>query len=846
MDENKEKMDVEMDGLDTEFLSELSAEEEFVSDGTVLINEDALDTEVSAVLKKGELKAIFLKIAAGILWAAVAFLLGSAELPFGAIPFGIALLCAASSKVGYIYLGLSLSVIGAEGALVYFCAYTATLFIRALSRIVVDNPFEHIEEEDDISMTLGEVFPLLFSEHVYLRMASACVGAFIIGIYTLVGGGFLYYDLIGILVGMVVSPVAVYLYCGLSGNGGALGLDKSVLRAYVSDTRKFAALCALFASLILATRDITPFGVSVSLFGAMISTLYFCRKDGMMYGLVAGTICGLAYSPLLAPMFAFAAIASGALWKVSTFFACLSACTVSVAWGLYCDGISALTTVLPTALAACLLFAVAEKMILSDLFYKKASKAEDLSVTKEKVNEQKCEVASEELLGHIVLSDTEQRIKVMCETFSSLSALFYDLSERMRTPASGDLRQICDSAFDASCHSCEMRSTCWESEYSASLSALGKICTTLGNKGHVTVEDISPRMLERCTAMPDIINQINRNSTMHTQQLIIGDKTEIFALDYEAISDLLAATMTAQKEQFEYREETSMRAKALIEEKKFAVVRLFVYGNDRKQNVLLEFKNEGELYRSRDAVISAFEEFLGERLSFEQKDDVTLILSSAERYHLEYAKRSVKAEGEEGFCGDTVSIFENDRGNFYSFISDGMGSGREAALTSGICSVFLSRVLTATGRCDISLEMLNGFLRNKGSGSMHECSATVDLLEYDLVTGKAQFYKGGAAPSYIYRDGNLFKLRSNTVPLGIIKELDTKKIAIDTAEGDIIVMVSDGVTQSKEECPWLFDLLKANVGKESLTSISDMIVKRAKYEGACDDISVVVMKVSAA
>ena len=63
--------------------------------------------------------------------------------------------------------------------------------------------------------------------------------------------------------------------------------------------------------------------------------------------------------------------------------------------------------------------------------------------------------------------------------------------------------------------------------------------------------------------------------------------------------------------------------------------------------------------------------------------------------------------------------------------------------------------------------------------------------------------------------------------------------------GDIIVMVSDGVTQSKEECPWLFDLLKANVGKESLTSISDMIVKRAKYEGASDDISVVVMKVLA-
>ena len=172
-----------------------------------------------------------------------------------------------------------------------------------------------------------------------------------------------------------------------------------------------------------------------------------------------------------------------------------------------------------------------------------------------------------------------------------------------------------------------------------------------------------------------------------------------------------------------------------------------------------------------------------------------------------------------------------------------MGSGRDAALTSSICSVFLSKILTATGKCDISLDMLNGFLRNKGSSSLHECSATVDLLQYDLLTGKAEFYKGGAAPSYILRDGNLFKLRSNSVPLGIIKELGTKKISIDTAEGDIIVMVSDGVTQSREECPWLFDLLKANAKKESLATLADMIVKRAKYEGETDDISVVVMKV---
>ena len=249
------------------------------------------------------------------------------------------------------------------------------------------------------------------------------------------------------------------------------------------------------------------------------------------------------------------------------------------------------------------------------------------------------------------------------------------------------------------------------------------------------------------------------------------------------------------------------------------------------------------MYVNKEKIKDMLEELCGEKLEYKITGKGGAKYSSARKYDIEYAKRSMKADGEDGFCGDTVSIFENDKEHFYSFISDGMGSGRDAALTSGICSVFLSKVLKATNKCDISLNMLNGFLRNKGSGSMHECSATVDLLEFDLITGKAEFYKGGAAPSYIFRDGNLFKLRSNTVPLGIIKELDTKKISIDTDVQDIIVMVSDGVTQSKEECPWLFDLLKANVGKESLASIADMIVKRAKYEGADDDISVVVMKV---
>ena len=126
---------------------------------------------------------------------------------------------------------------------------------------------------------------------------------------------------------------------------------------------------------------------------------------------------------------------------------------------------------------------------------------------------------------------------------------------------------------------------------------------------------------------------------------------------------------------------------------------------------------------------------------------------------------------------------------------------------------------------------------------MHECSATVDLMELDLMGGRASFYKSGAAPTYVFRDGGLFKLRSKTVPLGIIKELDAKRISFDVGDGDTIVMVSDGVTGGREECPWLFELLKNAVESESLEHTVELICQRAQRENPSDDISVVVVRI---
>lgn len=775
---------------------------------------------------------LYVKIAMGFLYACFGYALGGCALPFGAMPFGIAFLCVSDRRVPYILAGLSLSALGTDKPAVLISAYLATLMIRILTRLTLDPPKsadgagESAEER-----TVWGILPELFSENICLRMATSCVGCFIVGIYNLIEGGFLYYDLYGAILAMLAAPAAVLLCYGYFGRPR----EGSVFY-YISH--------ALFSfGISYSAREMYIYGVSLAAFGVMFAVLYACRKKGMVFGIAAAVVCGLAYSPMTAPAFIFAAVASGALWRVSALFASVSAFTVGMAWGFYVSGIGAITELMPAILAASLLFGVLDKLF----FTVKASASEE-SVENEESESAIC-LVGDARLSEIRLDATEQKIKTLCETFSSMSRFFYDLADRMRRPLAADIKQICDSAFDACCGNCKNKNICWEENYTQTISSVASISAYVHKDGKIESDNVPKCMREVCERLPDIIDEINYNSMLHTKQLLLCDKTEIFALDYEAVSDLLAGSVSIDDEEYEPLSELCGRLCSALSGTGWDISSAVVFGK-RKRRIVLNARSAAVFHKNERAIIKLVSDICekefekSEIIEADGGEGAVMTLTEKRGICVEFAKKSVMSNGEEEFCGDTVSIFENSENDkFFSLISDGMGSGRDAALTSGICAMFMQKMLTSSNDCSSALKMLNGFLRNKGGGSMHECSATIDLLELDMIRGKASFYKSGAAPTYVFRDGSLFKLRSKTVPVGIIRELDAKKISFDVGEGDVIVMVSDGVTQGKDECPWLFDLLKKNIESEGIERTAELIVDRARNENGNDDISVVIIKV---
>ena len=767
----------------------------------------------------------------GSAYAVWGYAAGGVLLPFGARPFGVALLCGSDRRVLYLYAGLCLGAWQSEERWVLLGVYTALLLLRLLIRFTLDVPWGKAEQAALGEKTLGEVYPHLFSEHLALRTASASVGAFALGFYRLAEGGYLYYDLYGTILSSLAAPLFVLLISGFFESGAT------------ARARRLVGFLSLAALLIRATRGITVWGVSPAALGCMMITLLLTRKRGLLTGVIGGTVCGLFLSPSLAPLFAFAAIAFGLFAPFSRALAIAVAFSVGMAWAVYVDGIGVLNGLLGGVLTATILFWVIDPLLLTEKGEESAEASEmpDTPLP--------CHALDDTALYEIRLSDTNQAVKGLCEGFTSLSEICRGLGRTMQTPTVADLRQICDNAFDSACISCPERPLCWGERYHATSTEIASLCATLHRQGGLSEADVAEELRGRCHRLPDILEEIRHHAAIHQRQILQENRAEIFAADYRALAELLSAAMARREGEYEVDRALSEMLREALDGLSLGGLGVIAWGSKRKR-IRVVAEDRALLMREWERITEAVRSVCPFPLSVgrtEEGDPPCMELWEAERLAVSYTRRTLCADGEGDCCGDTTALFSTSDGRFFALISDGMGSGQEAATTSGISALFLQKLLGAGCTCHAALEILNGFLRHRsGGGSLHECSATVDLMELDLLHSRASFYKCGAAPTYVFRNGSLLKLRSHTVPIGIIGEPDTRRLGLDVSDGDVIVMISDGVTQGKEECPWLFDLLRTHAERTDPERLADLIVKYAKGEGVSDDISVLIIPIKQA
>lgn len=149
----------------------------------------------------------------------------------------------------------------------------------------------------------------------------------------------------------------------------------------------------------------------------------------------------------------------------------------------------------------------------------------------------------------------------------------------------------------------------------------------------------------------------------------------------------------------------------------------------------------------------------------------------------------------EAVSGDNFSCTELMEGQLLMGIVDGMGSGSEASEDSEEIIGLLEDLLKAGYEEETALRLVNSVLLGKENG---EASTAVDLAITDLYSGKCSFYKSGAAATFIKRNQWVEVMKSTSLPIGVLREVDYEAAYKKLYNGDYIIMVSDGVLEAFE------------------------------------------------
>jgi len=179
----------------------------------------------------------------------------------------------------------------------------------------------------------------------------------------------------------------------------------------------------------------------------------------------------------------------------------------------------------------------------------------------------------------------------------------------------------------------------------------------------------------------------------------------------------------------------------------------------------------------------------------DEKKNLRAVIGYASCGHGAAAGSMEKAEP----CGDTVISFRLPEGSQAVILSDGMGHGAAAASESRLAARWLRLFLKQGLPAARAIREVNRLLLEK-TGS-REMFATVDLLVLEKEAGRARFYKLGAAPSYVVRGRRIRKVEQAALPVGILPRLKLTHVSARLAAGDIIVMMSDGTSDSGGRCP---------------------------------------------
>lgn len=234
-----------------------------------------------------------------------------------------------------------------------------------------------------------------------------------------------------------------------------------------------------------------------------------------------------------------------------------------------------------------------------------------------------------------------------------------------------------------------------------------------------------------------------------------------------------------------------------------------------------------------------------DKVKAEIKTSATLIEEEKSGpYRLEFGIAKAKKNGNT-ILGDSSTRIKLKDGKILIALSDGMGTGDEAARNSKKVVINLESLLNTGFEEERAVKLINSYLL---VSKQEDNFATIDAMIFNPENGLANFIKIGACPTFIRTNNGIVTIESNSLPAGILGEINIETREKILKSGNVVVMVTDGIIDAQPEKneQALMEVISA-VKNTSAQRLADIILQEAldsNFGIARDDMTVIVTRVS--
>ena len=600
------------------------------------------------------------------------------------------------------------------------------------------------------------------------------------------------------------------------------------------EQRRSIAVTLLLGAVLMALSRVTLFAtVSLGRVAALWLLMASACKGGMLSGAAVGTILGMgmdlaapdAYLVYFTMLYAFSGLVSGFFGKFGRLFFTLSF-VLSQALAVVCAWNRALyLSALVESFAASVSFLLLPGSWVNTLAMLRPN--------------------GEPGSGETGLRRfSASRLEALSEAYR---ALYETVQDNLDAPTNDEnLAKVFDRAADRVCVSCSWRNRCWNSEYMDTLSAMNDASQAMVKNGRLTQEDLPGFFRRQCSNLPSFVDAVNdelrrlsyrrqlKNRLNENRSLAWGqyrDMAELLGQLAKELGSLSGADALAEQRLDRYLRSLDIDAEVAV----------YRDGGGRL-HLTIESGRLTPLLDEPD-YLEKLSEIVGVRLCQPiepQEGCAKLSLLEAEPLAVSVGIAAMKKRGERT-SGDKGSYFKTDDGILCVILSDGMGTGDEAARDSAQVVTLLERFLRSGLDPAVAMKLLNSVMLLRG-GDNWGC-ATADLMCVNLFTGETCFYKYGAAPSFVRSGQHIRRIQGETLAVGLNTGdgVSPDVVRMRLKPGCTAVIASDGVVSDSED-GWLRELLLRSDGDMKSLARSTLKEAEAQY-GASDDMTVVTVRV---